>query len=132
MQKGQFLKYIVISVSLALFINALIPFYAKYNPPTAQTELSSIFGDKVLICTKNGFEWVSINDFASGKAIPEQHEDIQCALCYMSAAAKYFPPVQEKQLFAIKQQYIFALLENITIATNYRQFIPPSRAPPLS
>lgn len=77
---------------LAAFIsNVFIPFFAVYNPSPAQaaekSEQSSLFGEKILICTDYGFKWVTWQELQQeGEEHPEPGEKhYECPLCYVSA-----------------------------------------------
>ena len=64
-----------------------MPFFAVYNLPdnTAQaSEITSIFGDNILICTDDGFRWVSLNDLRKGKEPSKHNSKYKCALCYVA------------------------------------------------
>ncbi|MCE3232229.1 MAG: hypothetical protein K0R98_486 [Rickettsiaceae bacterium] len=79
-------RYIVLITALAFIVNIMLPFYAIYSLPANDTkQLSSIFGDKVLICTSDGFKWFSWEDIQSGKEKPKTHEQIKCPVCYVAA-----------------------------------------------
>lgn len=69
---------------LALLLNAFLPFVATYDAErvSAQSQESSFFGGKVLLCTAEGFKWVKVADLQSGKT-PRSH--YQCPLCYLAA-----------------------------------------------
>lgn len=69
---------------LALLLNAFIPFFATYHAGNVspETQEASLFGDKVLLCTAEGFKWVKIADMQNGKT-PRSH--YQCPLCYLAA-----------------------------------------------
>ncbi len=79
-------------VALAVMLHALMPFYATYRPashnaataPAAQ--VSSLLGDRILLCTASGFALVSLKDLLSGKAPVKPHNALMCALCYVSAS----------------------------------------------
>lgn len=83
------LRYSLLVVILAFLVNVMLPFFATYSLPVnsseslTKTQLSSLFGDKILICTENGFEWVSIKDIESGK-VPDTHSDIKCPVCFVA------------------------------------------------
>ena len=77
---------------LAFAMNVMLPFFAIYNLPAASAhessvsnaeDLASLFGDKVLICTPDGFKWVSWKDLNNGKEHP--HSEFKCPLCYVGA-----------------------------------------------
>lgn len=72
---------------IAFVLNAIVPFFAVYNLPTndAQaSELSSVFGEKILICTSDGFKWISLKDLQNGKDLPKHNSRYKCALCYVA------------------------------------------------
>lgn len=78
--------------SLCLFVaflaHTLTPFFAVYNlsAVTAETkQLASLFGEKILICTGDGFKWVSLADLQNGKENPKPHPDYKCPLCYVAS-----------------------------------------------
>ena len=81
-------KHIARIALFAFLLNALLPFFAVYDVPAHQSaakEISSLFGDKVLICSGDGFKWVKWEDLQSGK---EQHtppSHYKCPLCYVAA-----------------------------------------------
>lgn len=70
---------------IAFVFNALLPFFAVYQAPAAGAAFSSVFGDKVLLCTGDGFKLVSANELADQKKTPDSHKKYQCALCFVSA-----------------------------------------------
>jgi len=79
-------------LALALTFNALLPFFAFYQnvgdpPSVASSATASIFGDKILICTGEGFAWVKWTDLFTGKIPFKQHKTYVCALCYIAANA---------------------------------------------
>lgn len=77
---------------LAFVLHAVMPFFALYDlSPTSVTQAEkngfSFFGEKLFICTSDGFRWVDAKDLASGKAHPKPHSDYKCPLCYVAAQA---------------------------------------------
>ena len=65
----------------ALLFGALLPFFAVYdNDALAAYEPD----EKVLICTADGFKWLSRAEL-SDENPPREHPQFQCALCYVSA-----------------------------------------------
>lgn len=73
---------------LAFLFSAVVPFFAVYDLPQAQAsqaELASLFGEKILICSDRGFEWVSVADLQQGKHIPKTDSHLKCALCYVAS-----------------------------------------------
>lgn len=79
-------------IALAVMLHALMPFFATYQPAShnaatlSAAKMTSLFGDKILICTASGFALVSIKDLLSGKAPVKPHNGLMCALCYMGAS----------------------------------------------
>lgn len=73
---------------IAFLFSAVVPFFAVYELPedhAQQAELASIFGDRILICTENGFEWVSLADLRQGEHQPHADSHLKCGLCYFTA-----------------------------------------------
>lgn len=83
---------------VTFLVNVMLPFFAVYNisqaagqfePSILDTplanEISSV-DNKVLLCTGNGFKWVSLKDLLEGGEEPiKHHTQYDCALCYVSA-----------------------------------------------
>lgn len=108
--------------TLAFVLNVFLPFFAVYAVPSAQAAepgaLSSILGEKILICASDGFKWVTWEELQQdGGNHPEPgKKHYECPLCYVSAhglkdllpsaATAFIPsPVQERQaLSAIPDQ----------------------------
>ena len=92
--KKTFKKRLLICLTTAaLLLNALLPFYAVYDSRalaaklTAAAETQSLFSfpdDKILICTSEGFKWVTQDDLQNGGEQPAQHPLIKCPLCYLA------------------------------------------------
>lgn len=70
---------------IAFLFNALLPFFAVYQAPANGAKLSAVFGEKMLLCTGDGFKLVSWDDLANGKEKSNPHKKFQCALCYVAA-----------------------------------------------
>ncbi|MCC7260044.1 MAG: DUF2946 family protein [Alphaproteobacteria bacterium] len=89
-------RAIPLVAAFALLLQALLPFAAVYQPvPDATTaERAALFGDKLLICSAEGFRWVRTQDLAEGKAHPQTSSDYKCPLCYIAAnGLAVTPPV---------------------------------------
>lgn len=91
MNKGGFKKIFAVTI-LALAFNALMPFFAVYDIPAAGAEqqkladsLPSVFGDKILICTGDGFKLISRSDLEHGKEPLNHNSHFKCPLCYIAA-----------------------------------------------
>lgn len=80
-------KHIARIACLAFLLNALLPFFAVYDIPhqSAAKEMSSLFGEKVLICTGDGFKLVTWADLESGKEKHNPSSHYKCPLCYVAA-----------------------------------------------
>jgi hypothetical protein len=91
MYKVKQLRQIGLLLFVAFLVNVTLPYFVGYIAPqatseqSADQELASLLGDKILICTSEGFKWVSWEDVQSGKEQPKPHTQFQCALCYMAA-----------------------------------------------
>jgi len=71
-------------LAMAIAFAALLPFFATYNTTTPPSGLASIFGEKVLICTADGFKWMKWADVQQNKNhFPPSH--YKCPLCYLAA-----------------------------------------------
>lgn len=69
---------------VAFLFQTLLPFYATYQVPQnpGAQEMSSIFGDKVLLCTRDGFKFVNWQEALKGQQ--QEHPQYECALCYVA------------------------------------------------
>ncbi len=87
MNKSSKLRQVLFITLIAFIFNAIVPFFAVYNLPTGNAEaneLSSVFGDKILICTDDGFKLVSLTDLKNGRELPKHSSKYECALCYVA------------------------------------------------
>lgn len=80
-----FKKYLSVLTLIAFLFSEFLPFFATYDlsSPHNTEKLSSLFGDKILICTAEGFKWVSTADIEKGN-IPKQHKNIKCPVCFIA------------------------------------------------
>ena len=78
-------KWLGILLAISIAAGTLLPFFATYNH--SATPPSSIFGEKVLICTGEGFAWVKWADLLAGKTPVKPHKDFSCPLCYLAASS---------------------------------------------
>jgi hypothetical protein len=87
---ARYRKHIALLALLAFLVNATLPFLATYNVPdhsaASLKAISTAFGDRIFICTGNGFKWVSLAELQKQKS-PSHHPDshFQCGLCYLAA-----------------------------------------------
>lgn len=91
MERMSHLKMAGLVTLIAFVMNALLPFFAVYDIPKAnavepsQQELSSVFGEKILLCTADGFKWVSWDELQEQPPAQEHAPKYECALCYVAA-----------------------------------------------
>ena len=71
-------------LAAAIAFSTLLPFFATYNDTATPSKLAAIFGEKVLICTGEGFAWVKWTDLLAGKTPVKQHKGYFCPLCYLA------------------------------------------------
>ena len=71
---------------LAFLLNVVLPFFAVYNVPhaTALAQNSAIFGEKILICTSDGFRWATWQEIQQ-KDGHSSASHYKCPLCYLAA-----------------------------------------------
>lgn len=83
-------RLLSIAVLIAFLLNVAMPFFAVYQvPQTPQIgKLASVFGEKILICSGEGFKWVKLADLQSGKETPRPHANIKCPLCFIARHAQ--------------------------------------------
>jgi hypothetical protein len=129
-------KYYSLITAIAFFVNVMLPSYAVYNLPEKSAtakEMSSLFGDKVLICTSDGFKWFSWEDIQSGKAQPKTHSQIKCPVCYVAVhSLKHTLPQQNVELAynAVIQTFKFHILQSDVFTKQLFLKGRLSRAPP--
>jgi len=82
-------KWLGLALAAAIAFNTLLPFFAFYSDAAKTSvqppSLASVFGDKILICTGDGFALVKWQDLLAGKVPVHQHKSYACALCYIAA-----------------------------------------------
>lgn len=98
--KTRILSFLMILTFLG---NVFLPYFAVYNVQQAQayeqSGSSSLFGEKILICTVGGFKWVTWNELkqefelAENVPLEPSQQHYECPTCYVSAhATKHFLP----------------------------------------
>ena len=118
---------------IACLLQFTLPFHAVYAAPVdkAQAEEAAIFGEKFLLCTADGFKWVSWTEMEEAEHEPVEHQDYECALCFAQshfgkgvvAAVDHVLPISSTtQAAAINYTQSFAR------DTNHQH---QSRAPPV-
>jgi hypothetical protein len=121
----------------ALLLQLTLPFFAVYSlPAPAQAEqLSKLFGGKILICTEQGFRFVSADELAEQQPTP--HPQLKCALCYLPAEIDGdIADSQSGPSLSLAQKYakdrITHVLQSSTLRQGKAEYPPaPTRAPPL-
>lgn len=80
--------------ALALLVQTLLPFFALYQPPARMdaAQLASVFGEKILICSSQGFRFVTPEELAQSSQHEQTGPQYQCAVCYVSAHAQGIDP----------------------------------------
>lgn len=131
------LRRSIASLTLAAFVfSGLIPFFAIYHVPDAEQvrEMSSLFGEKVLICTADGFRLMSWKDLQSDRPQPKQHPDYQCAMCYVSThhIKSFLPATTEIHAHGMWAYHIAYGAYDYLPLVPHLQSPHPSRAPPIS
>lgn len=80
-------RFLGVALAIALLFNTLLPFFATYSIATPPSGLASVFGEKVLICTGQGFKLVNWKDLQAGKTPVGPHKPYSCPLCYIANSA---------------------------------------------
>lgn len=90
--------WLYLALILAFSLNTTLPFFATYESDGLTLKPSAISDsqDKILICTAEGFKWIS-----PGRAGGSEHGDnghIKCPLCYfashgINAGQQYQPEI---------------------------------------
>lgn len=81
------MRHIARVTLLAFLLNVFLPFFAVYTPQANAyaKQPFSVFGEKVLICTRDGFVWVNWKDLQKGNTKHKPHPNYKCPLCYLAA-----------------------------------------------
>ncbi len=71
---------------IAFLLNALLPFFAVYNLPSPPSvkQADALFGEKILICTGDGFKWVTWKELLKERR-HQSASHYKCPLCYLAA-----------------------------------------------
>ena len=123
-------------VVLSLLLQLTLPFFALYSVPQsaqAAEQIRGLFGDKILICTQEGFRWISPETLAEHPPAP--HEKTQCALCYVHVKDVDDIPASCTAAIALHlpdPQTQSTIWPETPLATKSETFSPsaPPRAPP--
>ena len=140
MKTSKRIRYISAITLFTFFINVMLPFYAVYDIPKAlaseqldANQNASLFGEKILICTAEGFKLVSLADLQSGKEQPKKHPQYKCALCYAAAhGTNHIVDVQEAEhIYYGNYRSIAYKFSNYIIASQLSSRDVNTRAPPV-
>ncbi len=121
-------------------MNVIMPFFAVYNVSYASDTIKSVDNldasasffnsEKILICTQEGFKWVSLTD-AQDKG-GENTTSYQCALCYLSAqGVQYFTPLNYITVLVdqpLEKVFHYRVQTPVDITSFF--LTSPTRAPP--
>jgi len=128
-------------VLIAFLLNLALPFMAFY--PASQTistapqsELTSLLGERMLICTANGFEWVSWAELEQHSAPDSPHPQYQCSACYVTANSYQFASASLSMVGLVWGPHPASIraIPARHFAIHFAKFsplVPQSRAPPL-
>lgn len=86
---------------IAFLFSAVVPFFAVYDlpgSPAEQERLAQLFGEKILICSEKGFEWVRLADIGQGEHQPKPDSHLKCALCYVASKGAAHHPLSSVAL----------------------------------
>lgn len=83
-------RFVPTLTAMALLLQVMLPFFATYQVPArANTgSLTSLYGEKILICTGNGLRFVNLQDLLNGKAKQQPDKKYKCPLCYVAVHGK--------------------------------------------
>lgn len=118
---------------IAFLLQVMLPFFAIYSVPANAQAVPSVLGDKILICTADGFEWLTAKELAELPETPENHPDFSCAMCYVSAHAMGdTPPTSGILLSDVPAEYRRIQVASGAILPTYnRSLAHLTRAPPV-
>lgn len=85
------LRLIATATLMIFFMNTLLPFFAVY--PLKVQESTGGFtsakapapGGKILICTSQGYKWITLKELEDEENKPGREKHYECALCFISA-----------------------------------------------
>ncbi|TAE33149.1 MAG: hypothetical protein EAY65_05605 [Alphaproteobacteria bacterium] len=130
-------RAVIFVAAVALLLHTLLPFYASYHVPTSSDaqQLSSLFGDKVLLCTADGFKLFNWDDVLSGKEHPKPNTYYKCPLCYVAAHDHAITPNYSSfvSVASLNTHYAFLFsLENTPLSSEVLWRKLRTRSPPFS
>ena len=110
--KNRHRRNIVYTMLLAFVFNSLLSFFVPYSLSSAQASaedsLASLIGDRVLICTVNGYKWVSLSELQGGEPAPETGLHFKCPLCFLQVDKPETIPSDYSLLASVSPGYLFS------------------------
>jgi len=110
--KNRHRRSIVYTMLLAFVFNLLLSFFVPYSLSSAQASaedsLASLIGDKVLLCTLNGYKWVSLSELQAGESEPGTEPHFKCPLCFLQLDKPETIPSDYSVLASVSPSYQFS------------------------
>lgn len=130
-------RLIPLFAAMALLFQTLLPFYATYQMPTphANTKsMAALFGEKILLCTREGFRFFTWEELQKRKQNPQDHHSqYQCGACYLTAHGQGVAPVLMAAAVLVQSILYLTRIPPVynpmTSETVWRKFL--TRSPPI-
>ncbi|MCC3861288.1 hypothetical protein LJF33_08735 [Emcibacteraceae bacterium Y4] len=121
---------------MAVFINAIAPLSTVFAKSSfsEEDELSSLFGDKILICTPFGYKYVSFDELDDMDTSDQEDSASHCSLCQINTDEDkpYLADIKSVMAIEIHQAKSHFIVQHNILKSN-RRFSPSiPRAPPVS
>lgn len=116
-------------LSIMICVAALMPFFAHYG--VGEASASNLFGDKILICSSEGYKWIDASELDDEDVANSQNGGQKCPIC--SAHANNIHPTSASP-YVLANPVEYSLKSFVEIndlqgsLVKYRPFA--SRAPP--
>ena len=129
---------------VALLLNATSPFFVLTSLPqafasqalsqSAAQGVASQFGGKILICTADGFRWVTWDELQNGEEQPEPQSHQHCILCFVAPLAVKASVIEDGTpvFYSINTQRVSYSAVDAVLSNQFHRRGFLSRAPPLS
>lgn len=87
------LRRIALIALVAFAVHAVLPYFAVYNSSllqsSTQEDFTTLFGEKILLCTSEGLKWVSWDEINVDLGDEIGHQDtaehFQCPICLLAS-----------------------------------------------
>ncbi|MBL4602521.1 MAG: hypothetical protein JKY84_07240 [Emcibacteraceae bacterium] len=118
-------------IAVVVFFNAIasLSIVVKQVSNSGETSVESLFGDKILICTPTGFQYISFDELQKRQNNEQQYH---CAHCQINASVNILFAIDLSDLFAIafrnSANQFYVATQSQKIKTIYSAARP--RAPP--